>query len=77
VELVIRIALMFFFIQFLVVVTILTVALLLVPPDVPFMGHQYCRAVIWRSVAAVIRPPSRGFWSMVRRVQSMHLRSAH
>jgi hypothetical protein len=37
-ELVIRIALMFFFIQFLVVVTVMTVALLLAMPEVPIWG---------------------------------------
>ena len=76
-ELAIRIALMFFFIQFLVVVTIMTVALLLARPEVPVLGRESCLAVLKRWVAPALHLPSRGFRSIVRRVQSMHLRSVH
>jgi hypothetical protein len=76
-ELVIRIALMFFFIQFLVVVTIMTAVLLLARPVVPVLGCEPGRAVFMRWVAFAIHLPSRGFRSVVRRVQSMHLRSVH
>jgi hypothetical protein len=39
-EVIIRIALMFFFIQFLVVMTIMIVALLLARPEVPVWGRE-------------------------------------
>jgi len=75
-ELVIRIALMFFFIQFLVLMTIMTVTLLMARPGVPVWRHEPSRAVLMRSVAFAIHLPGRGFRSVVRRVQSMHLHSA-
>ena len=74
-ELVIRIALMFFFIQFLVVMTIITVALLLAMPEVPMWGRELGPAWLKRSVAMARHLPSRGFRSVVRRVQSAHLHS--
>jgi hypothetical protein len=75
-ELVIRIALMFIFIQFLVIVTIMTVTLLMARPGVPDWSREPGRTVFRRSVAFAIHLPGRGFRSVVRRVQSMHLHSA-
>ncbi|MGA2985621.1 MAG: hypothetical protein ABSG32_17555 [Terriglobia bacterium] len=64
--LIIRIALMFFFIQFLVVVTITTVALLLARPEVPVLGHEYGRGAVSRSFAFVIHLPSQVLRSVLR-----------
>jgi hypothetical protein len=75
-ELLIRILLMFFFIQFLVVVAIMTVALLLAMPEVPMWGSEPGTAWLRRSIALAFHLPIRGFRSLVRRVQSMHLHSA-
>jgi hypothetical protein len=77
-EVIIRIALMFFFIQFLVVMTIMTVALLLARPEVPMLGREPGHNALRRSFALVIHLPSRVLRSVVRLVQSMHaLRSVH
>jgi hypothetical protein len=75
-ELVIRILLMYFFIQFLVVVNIMAVALLRAMPEVPIWGREPGTARLWRFVALAFHLPSRGFRSVVRRVQAMHLHSA-
>jgi len=75
-ELVIRIALMFCFIQFLVIVTIMTVTLLMARPGVPVWSREPGRAAFVRAVAFAIHLPGRGFRSVVRRVQSTHLHSA-
>ena len=74
-ELVIRIALMFFFIQFLVVVTVMAVALLLAMPEVPIVGSELDIAWLKRTVAMALHLPSRGFRAVARRVQSTHLHS--
>jgi hypothetical protein len=75
-ELVIRIALMFFFIQFVVIVTLMSMTLLMVRPGIPIWGREPGRAVLVRSVAFAIHLPGRGFRSVVRRVKSVHLHSA-
>ena len=72
-ELVIRIALMFFFIQFLVVVTVMTVVLLLAMPEVPVWGSELGPAWLKRSVAMARHLSSRGFRSFTRWMQSTHL----
>ena len=76
-ELVIRIALMFFFIQFLVVVTTMTLMLLLARQDIPGWEDEPGFEVFTRWVESVIHLPSRGYRSIVRRVQSAHLHSVH
>jgi uncharacterized membrane protein (UPF0182 family) len=77
-EVIIRIALMFFFIQFLVVMTIMIGALLLVRPEVPVWGREPGHDALRRSLAFVIHLPSRVLRSAARLVHSMHsLRSAH
>jgi uncharacterized membrane protein (UPF0182 family) len=77
-EVIIRIALMFFFIQFLVVMTIMTVALLLARPEIPVWGHEPGHDALRRGFALVIHLPNRVLHSVMRLVHSMHsLRSAH
>jgi hypothetical protein len=76
-ELVIRIALMFFFIQFLVVVTVMSAALLLARSEVSGWSGDPGRNVITRGAIFTIHLPARGFRSIVRMVQSMYLRSVH
>lgn len=70
-EVIIRIALMFFFIQFLVVITIMTVALLLARPEVPVLGRESGLGAISRSFAFVIHLPNQVFRSVGRLI---HLR---
>lgn len=58
---VIRIVLMFFLIEFLVVLTIMVVALLLTRPKVPLLGRESGPQAILRSLAFVLSLPRRGF----------------
>jgi hypothetical protein len=58
---VIRIALMFFLIEFLVVLTIMVVALLLARPVVPLLGRESGPQAILRSLAFVLSLPRGGF----------------
>jgi hypothetical protein len=76
-EVIIRVALMFFFIQFLVVLTIMVVALLLARPEVPVLGREPGHDALRRSCVLLIRLPSRIVHSVVRSVHSMRLRSVH
>ena len=73
-EVVIQIALMFFFIQFLVVMTIMSVALLLERPDAPILGRTLGHAALSRSFAFVSNLPSRVQGSVVRLAHSMRYR---
>jgi hypothetical protein len=76
-DVIIGIALMFFFIQFLVVMTIMIVALLLARPEVPLWGREPGHDALRRSCAFVIHLPSRVLRSVARLAHSMHsLRSA-
>ena len=70
-EVIIRIILVFFFIQFLVVMTMMTVALLLARLEVPVLGRESWLGAISRSFAFVIHLPSQILGSVVR---LMHLR---
>ena len=76
-EIIIRIALMFFFIQFLVVVTIMSVAMLVARPrDLEWVcepGHEVFR----RGFVFITHLPSRVLRSAVRLVHSIGLHSAH
>ena len=75
---VIRIALMFFFIQFLVVLAIMIVALLLARPEIPVWGRETGQDALRRSFEFVIHLPGRVLRSLVHRAHSMHsLHSAH
>jgi hypothetical protein len=71
-EVIIRIALMFFFIQFLVVVTIMIVALLLAQIEAPVLGRGLGQDALRRSFAMAAHLPGRAFRSVVRLVHSMH-----
>jgi hypothetical protein len=71
-EVIIRIALMFFFIQFLVVVSIMIVALLVAQLEAPVLGHGFGQDALRRSFGMAIHLPGRAFRSVVRRVHSIH-----
>jgi hypothetical protein len=76
-EVIVRVALMFFFIQFLVVVTIMVVALLLARPEVPVLGRESGHDALRRTYALVLHLPIRVIRSVSRVVHSMHMRSVH
>jgi hypothetical protein len=66
VELIIRIALMFFLIQFLVVLTIMVVALLVARPEAPLLGREAGREALLRAMAFLISLPGRAVRVVVR-----------
>lgn len=77
-QVVIRIALIFFLIQFVVVLTLLIVALLLTRPEVPLWGRKPGRDAFRRSLRFVVHLPKRALRSLARRVRGMHsLYSTH
>ena len=76
-EVIVRIVLMYIFIQFLVVMTILSVALLLARPELPVSGGELGYVALSRSFAFVIHLPSRVRRSVVRLAHSMHLPRFH
>jgi hypothetical protein len=77
-EVIIRMVLMFFFIQFVVVMTIMAVALLLARPEVPALGRELGHGAFKRSFAYATHFPGRVRRSVVRLVHSAHsLRSVH
>jgi hypothetical protein len=59
VTVIIRVALMLFLIQFLVVLTIMVVALLVARPEVPLWGCKSGREALIRSLVFVSRLPRR------------------
>jgi hypothetical protein len=71
VEVIVRIALMFFFLQFVIVATIMSVALLLARPEVPVLGRQWGHAVLARSQALFARLPCRVHGSAGRMANAM------
>jgi len=75
VELVIRIALMFFFIQFLVLITIMSVALMRARPEVPVCRSGVSTGGPKRSQASALHLPSVGFRAIAKRVRSVHYRN--
>ena len=77
-ETVIRVVLMFFLIQFLVVLTLLIVALLLARPEVPLWDRKLGHDPLRRSFTSVIHLLSRlGRW-LWRLLHSLHpLHGAH
>jgi hypothetical protein len=72
VEVVIRIALMFFFIQFLVIVTSMVVSLLVARPEVPLPGREPGSQALRRSLAFVTQLPVRAVRSAVRVAHAAH-----
>ncbi len=76
-EVIIRITLMFFFVQFLVVSTIMIVALLLARPAELVLDRQSGHGVLSRGFASVIHLPSRVLHSASRLARSMRVRRVH
>jgi len=77
-EVIIRVVLMFFFVQFLVVTIMMVVALLLARLEVPPLGRESGHAALRRSLAFVIHLPSQVLRSVTRLMHFMHLlRGAH
>ncbi|HXW14933.1 MAG TPA: hypothetical protein VEN79_10525 [Terriglobia bacterium] len=74
-EVIIRVILMFFFIQFLVVITVMAVALLLARHEVPVWGRESWRGARGPCSALVSHLPTRVRRSVIRLLQSIHLRS--
>ena len=74
-EVVIRIALLFFFIQFVVVMTIMSVALLLARPEMQLLDGEPGHNGLRRTFAIVTHLPSRALRSAARLLHSMRLRS--
>lgn len=71
-EVIIRIALMFFFIQFLVVTSVMVMALLLARPEVPVLGRESGRQGLRRTFAFAVHLPSRAVRSLVRAAHRAH-----
>jgi len=72
-----RVALMLFFVQFLVVISIMILALLLGRPEAATLGRELGYYTFRRSCGFVIRLPSRVFRYALRRVHSRHPHSVH
>jgi hypothetical protein len=66
VELIARVALVFFLIQFLVVLTTVTAALLVTRPEAPLLGHERGRESLLRALAFLIGLPGRAVRVVVR-----------
>jgi hypothetical protein len=66
VNVILRIALCFFLIQFLVTLTVMVVAMLLARPEVPLLGDESRHKAFIRSLAFVFGLPRRGLRSTVR-----------
>jgi hypothetical protein len=75
-EVVIRVALMFFFIQFLVVMSIMTAALLFARMEVSPPARDSGQDALRPDHAVAFHLPNRLFRSVIRLVHSMHVRSA-
>lgn len=71
-EVVIRIALMFFFVQFLVITTVMVIALLSARPEVPTLGRVACQDALKRILRYTLHIPSRIFRSLLRLMHHMH-----
>ncbi len=71
-ENVVRIVLLFMFIQFVVVMTIMSVALLLVRPEFSMYADDPGYDALRRSFAFLIHLPSRARRSVARLAQSIH-----
>jgi hypothetical protein len=76
-EAIVRVALMLFFVQFVVVMGIMIVALLMARPYVATLGRESGYNTLRRSCGFVIRLPSRVLRSASRRAHSSHLHSVH
>jgi hypothetical protein len=74
---IIRVILMFLFIQFVVLITVMAVSLLLVRHEVPVLGRETGQEARGQSFAFVMHLPRRVLRSVVHRAQSMHLPGVH
>jgi hypothetical protein len=74
-EVIIRIAGLFFFIQFVVVMTIMSVALVLARAEVPTLGRGFGHNPLSQGFAFATHLPIRVLRSIVRLLHSMHLRN--
>jgi hypothetical protein len=71
-EVIVQVALLFLFIQFLVVMTIMTVALLLAREEVAGLGRAPGHRSLRRSFAAFIHLPGRVVRYAARRLNAAH-----
>ena len=71
-DVIFRVILMFIFIQFLVVMSIMTVALLLARPEIPFWGHEPGHDGLARCCSFVIHLPGRVLQSLARMIYPAH-----
>jgi hypothetical protein len=77
-EVIIQITCICFFIQFVVVITIMSVALLLARPEVPMLGREIGHnGLLKRGFAFAIQMPNQVLRYAVRRFHSTHLPSVH
>lgn len=76
-EVIIRVILMFLFIQFLIVMTIMAVALISARQDVPVLGQEPGQEIHEPGFALVVQLPGRVLRSLARLVRSMYLRSVY
>lgn len=76
-ETIIQTVLLFFFVQFLVVVTIMSVALLLTKPEVLLPGREPTGNNMNQRLAFILQAPNRILQAAVRLRRFMHLRSVH
>lgn len=75
--LVIRVALMFFFIQFLVVMSIMTVALLLARREISTLGGESGLDALRSDQTVAVHRQGRVLRSVLRVVRSVRLRGVH
>ena len=71
-EVVIRVALMLFFIQFVVMIGVMVVAILVAQPEVPLVGREPAPGALWRGSAYAIRLPGRAARSAARVLRAAH-----
>lgn len=71
-EEIVRIVLLFMFIQFVVVMTVMSVAILLLRPEFSVFGEDPGYDALKRGVAFVVHLPSRARRSVTRLAHSIH-----
>jgi hypothetical protein len=73
-DVIVHIALVFFLIQFLVILTVMVVALLRAQPEVPLLDWETTQQALKQSLAAIVGLPPRGFWLAVRLARFLRMR---
>ena len=71
-EVIIQLALMFFFVQFLVMITIMLVSLLMAQTEVPMLGRETGTQTLRRSFSIAIHLPGRALRSLTRALHATH-----